>query len=65
MSLRTEWMPSCAAFLLSPMEALSRMKRERQALKSEGKTQHAGIYQKCYRLKVHSRWVHDVFHCRN
>ncbi len=35
MSLRTEWTPSCAAFLLSPTEALSRMKLEARALKSE------------------------------
>jgi hypothetical protein len=33
---RIGWMPSCAAFLLSPTEALSRMNRKRRALRSEG-----------------------------
>ena len=33
---QTEWMPSSGAFLLSLTEASSRMKRKRQALKSDG-----------------------------
>ena len=36
MSHRIELMRFCLAFLLSPTEALSRMKLEPQALKSEG-----------------------------